>query len=103
MLIDLETIKKHLNLDAEYTEDDTYLVQLENVAETLVEKHIDKTFEDIISEEGEIPQPLLHTILLFIANLYDNRESVGYTQVNEIPNTLTYILNMYRDYNNANI
>ena len=103
MLIDLETIKKHLNLDAEYTDDDTYLVQLENVAETLVEKHIDKTFEDIISEEGEIPQPLLHTILLFIANLYDNRESVGYTQVNEIPNTLTYILNMYRDYNNANI
>lgn len=103
MLIDLETIKKHLNLDAEYTEDDTYLVYLENVAETLVEKHIDKTFEDIISEEGEIPQPLLHTILLFIANLYDNRESVGYTQVNEIPNTLTYILNMYRDYNNANI
>ncbi len=103
MLIDLETIKKHLNLDADYVDDDNYLVYLESVAETLVEKHIDKTFEDIVAEEGEVPTPLLHTMLLLIANLYDNRESVAYNQVVEVPNTLTYILSMYRDYNSANI
>jgi uncharacterized phage protein (predicted DNA packaging) len=103
MLIDLSTIKKHLNIDAEYTADDEYLMYLESVAEEVVQKHIDRTFEDIIAEEGEIPHPLLHSILLFVGNMYDNRESVAYNQVVEVPNSLSYILSMYRDYKNANI
>lgn len=52
MHIELEDIKKHLNLDEDYTDDDSYLVYLESVAEQLVEKHIDKTLEDMIAEEG---------------------------------------------------
>lgn len=103
MIIDLSTIKAHLNIDSNYTNDDAYLEHLEGVAEEVVQKHIDRTFEDIIAEEGAIPQPLLHTILLIVGNLYDNRESVAYSQVVEVPNTLTYILSMYRDYKNANI
>lgn len=103
MHIDLETIKKHLNLNEDYTDDDTYVMHLENVAENLVEKHIDKTLEEIIAEEGEVPSPLLHAMLLIIGNLYDNRESVAYNQVVEVPKTLQYILSMYRDYENANI
>jgi uncharacterized phage protein (predicted DNA packaging) len=103
MLIELSTIKKHLNIDADYTADDEYLMHFEGVAVKLVEKHIDRTFEDIIAEEGEIPLPLLHAILLFVGNMYDNRESVAYSQAVEIPTSLTYILSMYRDYNNANI
>lgn len=103
MHIDLKTIKKHLNLDEDYTEDDEYVMYLENVAENVVEKHIDKTLEEIIAEEGEVPTPLLHAMLLLIGNLYDNRESVAYNQVVEVPNTLNYILSLYRDYTNANI
>jgi uncharacterized phage protein (predicted DNA packaging) len=103
MIIDLATIKRHLNLDADYTEDDTYLEFLEGVAEEVVQKHIDKSFEDFIEEVGEIPQPLLHSILLIIGNLYDNRESVAYTNAVEIPNSLSYILSMYRDYTDGNI
>lgn len=103
MIIDLATIKRHLNLDADYKEDDTYIEFLEGVAEEVVQKHIDKTFDKIKEEVGEIPQPLLHSILLIIGNLYDNRESVAYTSAVEIPNSLSYILSMYRDYNDANI
>lgn len=103
MIIDLETLKKHLNIDSDYTDDDNYITYLESVAEELVEKHIDRTFEDIIAEEGAFPQPLLHAMLLIVGNLYDNRESVAYNQVIEVPNTLSYILSLYRDYNNANI
>ena len=103
MIIKLPTIKAHLNIDTDYTNDDTYLEYLEGVAEGVVQKHIDRTFEDIIAEEGEIPQPLLHTILLIVGNLYDNRESVAYSQAVEVPNTLTYILSMYRDFKDANI
>lgn len=103
MLITLSEIKKHLNLDEEFTDDDKYLEFLEGVAVEVVQKDIDVTFDDIVSEEGAIPQPLLHAILLFIGNMYANRESVSYAGAIEIPNSLSYILNMYRNYNNANI
>lgn len=103
MHIELEDIKKHLNLDADYTDDDSYLVYLESVAEQLVEKHIDKTLEDMIAEEGEVPKPLLQAMLLMIGNFYDNRESISYGNAIEVPNTLQYILSMYRDYDNSNI
>jgi len=103
MLLELDRIKKHLNIDADFTEDDEYIEFLESVAEDLVQKHIDKKFDDIIAEEGALPNALLHAILLFIGNMYDNRESVAFANPSEVPQSLTYILNMYRDYENANI
>lgn len=103
MLINLATIKKHLNIDSSFIEDDSYLELLEGVAEEVVAKHIDRDLEDIIGEEGGVPKPLLQAMLLFIANMYTNRESVAYTTVTEVPNSLSYILSMYRDYENANI
>lgn len=103
MLLTLDRIKKHLNIDADFTEDDEYIEFLESVAEDLVQKHIDKKFDDIIAEEGALPNALLHAILLFIGNMYDNRESVAFANPSEVPQSLTYILNMYRDYEKANI
>ncbi len=103
MYLNLDTIKKHLNIDADFTDDDEYIEFLDSVAEDLVQKHIDKSFEDIVAEEGAIPKPLLHAILLFIGNLYDNRESIAFAAPSEVPQSLTYILNMYRNYENANI
>lgn len=103
MHIELERIKKHLNIDSGYTDDDEYIEYLETVAEQIVEKHIDKTLEDIIAEDGEVPTPLLQAMLLIIGNFYDNRESVAYNNVVEVPKTLSYILSMYRDYKHANI
>lgn len=103
MLLELQKIKKHLNIDDHFTDDDAYIESLCDVAEELVQKHIDIKFEDLIAERGELPAPLSHAILLFIGNMYDNRESYAYTTVTEIPNGLNYILNMYRDYSNANI
>lgn len=111
MLVDLETIKKHLNIDDDFKDDDKYLEMLEGVAENLVQKHIDISFDDliensydgIVATEGEVPQPLLYAILLFIGNMYDNRESVSYTSTSEVPMSLKYILDMYRNYDKCNI
>lgn len=103
MYIELDKIKKHLNIDADYTDDDEYLVFLYDVAEDVIQKHIDTTFENIKQKKGTIPTALLHAILLFIGNMYENRESISYASAQEIPTSLTYILNMYRDYDNANI
>lgn len=103
MLIDLQSLKNHLNIDSSFNDDDAYIESLEEVAEEIVQKHIDKSLDDIIGEEGELPKPLLQAIKLIVANLYDNRESVAYTPTYEVPNSLNYILSMYRDYTDANI
>lgn len=103
MFLELAHIKKHLNIDADYTDDDEYILYLYEVAVDVIQKHIDTTFEEIKQKEGRIPNSLLHALLLFIGNMYDNRESVSYTGTHEVPNSLNYILNMYRDYSNANI
>lgn len=103
MFLELAHIKKHLNIDADYTDDDEYILYLYDVAVDVIQKHIDITFDEIMQKEGKIPNALLHALLLFIGNMYDNRESVSYASVHEVPNSLSYILNMYRDYSNANI
>lgn len=98
----LTEIKKHLNIDREFTDDDDYLMSLCEVAEQIVSKHIDCKFSEILVD-GKLPAPIRHACLLFIGNMYDNRESVSPNSMTEIPQSLTYILNMYRDYENANI
>lgn len=101
MLLDLEIIKKHLNIDSDFCDDDNYLVALAEVAEKAVEKHIDTKLEDIAEEEDDIPSPLLHAMLLMIGNLYANRESVSYSTAVEVPKSYDYLLSLYRNYNNT--
>lgn len=99
MYLDLNQVKKHLNLDDDFTEDDGYLTDLINVSEAVVEKHIDNKLNEIAEANGgELPPPLLHACLLLIANLYENRESIAYTSVTEIPLSYEYLLSLYKNY-----
>lgn len=101
MYLTIEEIKKHLNIDDDFTDDDEYLLSLEEVAEGVIEKHIDDSLEDIASMNGgELPRPLLHAMLLYIGNLYANRESISYSSAIEIPFAYDYILSLYKSYGN---
>lgn len=98
MFLTLDTLKKHLNIDSDFTEDDEYIIQLGNVAEAITEKHIDTSFEDIVNESGELPSPVLQAMLLMVGTLYANRESVGYSNVSKIPLAYEYLLSLYKRY-----
>lgn len=99
----LRDIKKHLNIDDYFTDDDLYIEALSNVAEKVVEKHIDLGL-DIVADYngGELPPPLIHAMLLFIGNMYANRESVAFASASEIPLSYQYILDLYKCYNPSN-
>lgn len=101
MFLKLEDIKKHLNIDSTFTDDDAYIIQLAEVAELAVQKHIDNKLDEIVEEDGALPAPLLHAMLLFIGNMYANRESVAYTSVVEVPKSYDYLLSLYKNYNNT--
>lgn len=99
MYLELERIKKHLNLDTYFTEDDKYILYLAQVAEEVVQRHIDANLKDIAAKEGGIlPPPLLHAMLLFIGDMYASRESVSYANAVEIPFSYEYLLSLYKDY-----
>ena len=105
MYIQLYQIKKHLNIDDTFHDDDEYLVDLEIVAEKAIEKHIDNTFDNIVAGEGgsELPPPLAHAVLLMVGNLYANREPIAFTSNVEIPYTLSYLTDLYRNYKGGQI
>lgn len=97
MYINLETIKKHLNIDSFFTEDDDYLMMLESVAENTVAKHIDCNLSELCVS-GELAPPLKHAMLLLIGSMYMQRESVTYSSITEVPQSYNYLLDLYKDY-----
>lgn len=99
MFLTIEQIKKHLNLDEYFKEDDSYLISLSEVAETVVEKHVDYSLSEMAkSNGGVLPPPLLHAMLLFIGDMYRNRESVSFTSVSSIPFSYEYLLSLFKNY-----
>lgn len=96
--IDLDTIKKHLNLDQDFTDDDDYLYQLSEAALTAVENHIDTPLTYYVDDDGRLDSALVQAALLLIANFYENRESVAFAQAYRVPHGFEYLLNQYIRY-----
>lgn len=103
MYVSLALCKQHLNIEANYTAEDTYLTHLIEVAEKTVEKHIDFKLVDYSEDGLTIPAPLKQAILLFIGDLYMSREGNAYgVSVTEIPFSYDYLLSLYKDYSGIN-
>lgn len=97
MYTTLETAKKHLQVDSDFTDDDAYILALIQVAEDAVAQHLDIPLKDLIAD-GELPSAVKHSILLLVGNLYANREPVAYNSATKVPYTLDYLLGLYKHY-----
>lgn len=99
--LNLDILKKHLNIDSYFHDDDYYIISLGDVAEQMVDEHINNCLSDIVNDNnGELPSPLRHAMLLLIGNLYQNREGVAFASASEIPHSYEYLLFPYKDYKN---
>lgn len=99
MYLQLYQIKKHLNINDEFHDDDEYLVDLSMVAENVVQKHIDVELADLEDGDGNIPSPLYQAMLLLIGNYYANRESVAFASAMPLPHAYEYLIALYKNYN----
>ena len=99
MYLQLYQIKKQLNINDEFHSDDEYLVDLASAAENVVQRHIDTPLKDLENEEGEIPSPLLQSMLLLIGTWYASRESVAFASNSVLPHAYDYIIALYKNYN----
>lgn len=93
----LQDIKQHLRLEDTWHDEDETLVSIGEAAEAAVIKHIDSPIESLL-EKGELPAPLKQAMLLLVGNFYDNRNSVSYTSVTELPLAYNYLLALYQNY-----
>lgn len=92
MYVSLTELKKHVNVD--FNEDDSYLTGLIEVCEKAVENEINQPLTDL-ADEGDIPAPVRHAILLLAGNLYENREPVSYGKAVVVPYTISFLLTPY--------
>ena len=97
MYVTLNLVKKHLNIDDSFTEDDNYITSLIKVAEDAVAKNENIALKDMI-EGGELPSSIIHSILLLVGNLYNNSEATSYSVVSEVPYTYKYLINLNRNF-----
>ena len=68
MYITLQEIRKQLNLDDFYTEDNDYLIELIKVSEDVVEKRIGKKlYECINPSPGELETIGKHSYLVLVS------------------------------------
>lgn len=100
MYLDIDLVKKHLNIESGYTDDDELLLLYMEAAEDAVRVHVNEDLETIAEKNGGcVPTPLFQAMLLQVGNLYQNREIVG-TKVETVPFAYQYLINLYRNFEN---
>ena len=99
MYLDLDTVKKHLNIESGWTADDALLLLYIDAAEEAVQVHVNEPLEEIAQKNGGcVPTPLFQAMLLQVGNFYQNREIIG-TKVQALPFSYQYLINLYRNFN----
>lgn len=97
MFVTLGITKKHLNIDDDFKDDDNYIISLIKVAEDAVAKNENIALDELL-EGGELPPSVIHSILLLVGNLYNNREATTYSNISEVPYAYKYLVNLNRNW-----
>lgn len=99
--ISLELAKKHLNLEPDFVDDDTLIMQYTTAAEMTVLLDVNaSSFEELETEPGVLPAPLQQAILLLLGTYYGSRESIVYGVIMQQVPAYKHLISLYRNYAN---
>lgn len=96
-------LKKHLNIEADFTEDDNYLLELISVAEMAVSNYCNGGVEEastvVIDDVTYValPKAVKQACLFLAANFYLNRQPIAFTNTTELPYTFQFLLYPYKN------
>ena len=90
----LNELKKQLNIETSFTDDDVYLTGLTTVATLAVQNYCNYGLTGYT--DSTVPVTVKQAALLIAANLYNNRTPVSFAQGLEIPFTFRFLLDPYR-------
>ena len=96
----LDIVKKHLNVESSFTDDDSYIELLADVAEQKVAKELHVTLQSLSTIDGasEIPTLLKQAMLLSVGLYYANRDEASTALSRPIEQGSKWLIDLYRDY-----
>ena len=102
--LQLNIVKKHLLVDEDFKDDDNYIKLLADTAEQLVEKYLDNKLSVIVNDnDGILPAPIYHAMLLLVGTWYMTRESISFGSPQQIPHGVDALLSCYKNYSASQI
>ncbi len=98
--VDLQLVKRHLNVESDFSEDDDYIQTLIAVADAMVAKELCVPVEELATIDGgeDIPAPLKQAVLLSVGAYYAFREDITTVQSRPLEQGVKYLTQLYRDY-----
>jgi uncharacterized phage protein (predicted DNA packaging) len=92
-LISLDELKKHLNIEQGFLDEDGYLEGLICAAQEVIEQRINRRLTDCE------PDSLRLAIKFYAALWYNNREGVSFGNPVKVPDTLDVLIGINRNFN----
>lgn len=89
-------LKKHLNIEEAFVDDDTYLESIIAVVELAISDYCKGGLADYTDET--MPVVVKQAALILAAHLYLNRSMVSFAQGFEIPFSFRFLLNPYMSF-----
>lgn len=89
----LEYVKAHSRI--EYDCEDNLLELYGSAAEESVLNWIERTYEDVLSEYGEVPEPLYLAALMLVDFSYQQRSVVSMQNLYAVPYTFDFLVKPY--------
>jgi len=93
-IVTIEELKRNLNMECDYKEEDIYLKQIINVATEAVFNYLGKNIDDF---KTYIPETVRFSIIILATQYYENRSSIAFSGVNEIPYSFQFLLSPYKN------
>lgn len=92
----LTDIKAQVRVESDYTDDDTYLMQLGKAAENHLFKDIQRSYDEVVEMEKGWPEDLTLAALMLVAHWYQHRESTTTQSMAIVPYAYENLYMPYR-------
>jgi hypothetical protein len=93
MAININSLKRQLNIELTYTDDDAILQHLLDVTETSVENYCGY---NALTGYTSLPLPVIQATIMLAAHFYQNRNMVSFSQGYSIPFSFRFLLDPYK-------
>ncbi len=106
MQISINDLKRQINIELDYTDDDIFLQHLLDASTSAVETYLGVnaltgyTGFEVSGYTSNVPVPteIIQSIVMLAAHLYLNRNIVSFGIGTEIPYSFKFLLGPYKDY-----
>lgn len=96
--LDLEFVKNYLRVD--YDDDDILIKTIMSAAESFMMSYLDLDMDEIIDDQGAVPEAFTISYLAIISHWYDRREVQSHSNTEkELSYIFDGVLGLYRKWN----